>query len=92
MWWVLVIQAVFVAALVLYLYNVYASYQKCEPPISCRKALAHLRRVCRRPWYVTAAVLLGWYASFSLVILIPTDVASVCCSWLPVASSIRFFD
>nr|BAK02403.1 predicted protein [Hordeum vulgare subsp. vulgare] len=57
MWVIVVIEAVAVAALVLYLYHIYASYD-------------------RRPWYVTAAVLVGWYASFSLVVLIPTDVTS----------------
>src|SRR6185437_10632901 len=73
MWWVLLLQAVAIGAIVLYLYNVYASYQKCA-----RLSLVHHPLMtARRPWYVTAAVLLGWYASFSLVILIPTDVASV---------------
>lgn len=84
MWVIVVIEAVAVAALVLYLYNIYASYDRCVSP-----RLSALRRhsldlvpanrslASRRPWYVTAAVLVGWYASFSLVVLIPTDVTSV---------------
>jgi hypothetical protein len=31
---------------------------------------------CRRPWYVTTSVLIGWFLSFSLVYLMPVDVAS----------------
>jgi hypothetical protein len=77
MWVVVAIEGVLVALLVLYLYNIYASYERCARALFVPSRDAQTVDRCRRPWYVTGAVLLGWYASFSLVILIPTDVTSV---------------